>query len=94
MRVEKVEKTVVVDEKPIFRDGGEMNQPDKDVAVQTPPVRGRLVKAAEAKERNAAVDEIPPGLRELLMRMRAARLMEADEIADYLGLAKRRRDFD
>jgi hypothetical protein len=45
-------------------------------------------------EHQGRADEIPPALRALLVALRSALLMAADAIADYLGLAKRRRDFD
>ncbi len=51
-------------------------------------------RALSARERRAAEDEIPPALRTMLVSIRAGLLQAADAIADYLGLEKRRRDFD
>jgi len=64
---------------------------EKETVVQSPPKRARLVKS---KEQRAGADEISPGLRLMLIGIRSGLLQAADSIADYLGLEKRRRDFD
>jgi hypothetical protein len=64
---------------------------EKELVIQMPPKSAHMVKL---RDRKAAEDEISPALRTMLVAVRAGLLQAADAIADYLGLEKRRRDFD
>jgi hypothetical protein len=64
---------------------------EKEVIVPPASKSARLIKF---NEQRAGADEISPELRAMLVTIRAALLMAADAIANYLGLEKRRRDFD
>jgi hypothetical protein len=62
---------------------------EKEPLVPMAPKSARLVKF---NEQRAGADEISPGLRTMLVAIRAALLMAADAIADFLGLPKRQHD--